>query len=427
MASAAKVLIPLGLLLGVGGGVAIAIWKTKKASASPLEEKPQTTPPTGAVTESQLADEYARAMDPATQDLDYLAKSAQFLSEHGKTEWSGNVRSKIASIQATKGAAQAAAQQQVEAQAAPTAAEVEAAQATWEKSAPRPSQDDVDKMYAWAMQQDTTDTGMVEMAYSTIIMYDASSERPQRLTLLGNKLAKLKAGTYGVATPTESPVQAATEPAIVVQTPEGKETAVPTPSPEAVKAAPEPQPGTALPPLPPEPSPAPPAQQPKDTGDVPPLAKEETSEAADPNGTIGVARAMIDVESQPGWKSALQPLIANWQKKVHLTSDGEFGPKSALKMGEEVGVLPLVRYWPKGSPTQTAAVRSYQTQLYALADKLEAEGKKEHAIAIRASAEHETGQSWPKNPKPVLSPDGQPSRVEMIDKMLTQIAAAGAA
>jgi hypothetical protein len=423
--SAAKVLIPIGLLLGVGGGVALAIWKTKKASASPLEEEPQV--PSGAVTESMLADEYARAMDAATQDLDYLRKSAEFLDAHGKSQWAANVRSKIDSIKAGKGAAIAAAQQDVAAQMAVTPAELAAGKAQWESTAGKPSQDDVDKMYAWAMQPDTTDTGMVQTAYQMVLAYDESPEHAARMALLGDKLVKLKSGTYGVASPASSPVAAAAAPQVVVETPEGKTTTTAVPTPAEVAATPEPAPGVALPPLPPEPSPAPPAMQPKTTSDVPELAKEETSEHADPNGTIAVARALIDVESQPGWKEALQPLVANWQKKVGLSAEGKFGPASALKMGEEVGVLPLIRYYPKGSPTKASAVRAYQTKLYALADKLDAEGKHEHATAIRASAEHETGQSWPAKPGPVVDAAGQPTRIEMMDKLLTALASGGEA
>lgn len=425
---AAKVLIPVGLLLGVGGGVALAIWKTKKASASPLEETPQTEPSGTTVTESMLAAEYGRAMDPTTQDLDYLGKSADFLQAHGKPDWAGNVRSKIASIQATKGAAVAAAQANVAQQATASSSAIDAFKTQWEATTPAPSQDDVDKMYDWAMKPDTVDPAWVQMAYQTVLAYDGSPQKAARVAALGDKLAKLQSGTYGVAAQPASPLQPAEpEPKVVVQTPEGKTVETPVPTPQQVQATPEPGPGTALPPLPPEPSPLPPAQQPPSTDKVPELAKEETSEQADPNGTIAVARALIDVEGRENWKGALQPLVENWQRKVGITADGEFGPGSALKMGEEVGVLPLIRYYPKGSPTKEAAVRSYQTKLYALADRLDKEGKREHAIAIRASAEHEKGQGWPKKPGPVVTPMGEPARVEMLDKLLTALATGGEA
>ncbi len=425
---AAKVLIPVGLLLGVGAGVGLAIWKTKKASASPLEEAPKTPASGTTVTESMLADEYARAMDPATQDLEYLKKSADFLRANGKPDWAGNVSSKIASIQAAKGAAIAAAQQDVAAQAATIPLDVAAFKQQWEATTPAPSQDDVDKMYDWAMKPDTVDPAWVQMAYQTVLAYDQSAAKTARVAMLGDKLTKLKSGTYGIAAQPSSPLQPTVPaPQVVVQTPEGKTVETPVPTPQQVAATPEPKEGTSLPPLPPEPSPLPPAKQPPNPSPAPPLAEEETSAAADPNGTIAVARAMIDVESRPGWKADLQPLIASWQKKVGLTNDGKFGPGSALKMGEEVGVLPLIRYYPKGSPTKEAAVRSYQTKLYELADKLTSQGKREHALAIRASAEHEKGQSWPKTPGPVLTPMGEPARVEMLDKLLTALASGGEA
>lgn len=415
MASAKAILIPLGIVAGLGGGIALAVWKTRKASASPLEEEPT---PEGGPTDAMLATEYGKAMSPATQDLEYMQRVAELLEENGKPDWAAQVRTRISAIKAGKGAAIAAAHQDVAKQAQATEAEMAPGKEQWASTSGEPSQEDVDKMYTWAMSDEATDPAMVQVAYQMVIAWDKSSARETRIAVLGNKLAKLKSGTYGVATAEEAEE---TTPKVVVKT-NGKEVKVSAPTPAEVEAEPEPVPGvTKLPPLPPEPSPKVPAEQPKTTDGVPELAKEETSEAADPNGTIALARAMIGVESEPGWKTKLTAMIANWQKKLGLKDDGKFGEKSALRMGEEVGVLPLIRYFSKAFYTKKAAVDAYRRQLYDLADRLAGEGKEAHAAAIRASAENEQGQSWPKTPAPVDAAE----RLELYDTALSALVAAG--
>lgn len=423
MASAKMVLIPLGVLAGLAGAVGLAVWKVKRASASPLEEEPTTPLEQGAPSESMLATEYGKAMSPETQDLEYLQRVSELLDENGKTAWAAQVRTRISAIKAGKGAAIAAAQADVAHQAAATQAEMEPGKQQWASTAGEPSQADVDKMYDWAMREDSTDTAIVQTAFQMVLAWDKSPARETRIAILGDKLVKLKSGTYGVASPTQA---AGTTPIIVKEA--GKEAAIPVPSDAEVAVEPEPLPGvTTLPPLPDEPSPDIPAAHEPSTDGVPELAKEETSAAADPNSTIALARAMIDVEDETGWKEKLQPLIANWQKKVALLDDGKFGEKSALRMGQEVGVLPLVRFFSKSFYTKKSALDSYRRSLYDLADRLDAEGKGPHAVAIRLSAEHETGQSWPKTPAPVVTPDGSPARIVMLDKLLTAMVTGGEA
>jgi hypothetical protein len=466
MASAKAILIPLGVLAGIGVAVGVAVWKTKKASASPLLEeapKPGAAPPPEeqGPSESSLVAEYAKAMGAGVKDLDYLQGVADMLDANGRGDWAAQVRTKMSSIQAGQGAAMAAAQAEVAKQAAVTPAELAPGMAQWEATAGKPTQADVDKMFNWAMGDEVTDTAMVQTAYQLVIAYDQSPAKPTRMSLLGDKLAKLMAGTYK-APPApveeeaeapeeeeEAPMPAEPAPAppkpkikvtapspakkapapheVVVKPPAAPEVKLPAPTPGQVAATPEPVPGvTTLPPLPPEPSPLPPAQQPQTpaTAAVPELAKEETAEHNDPNGTIAVARALIAVEAEPDWKGKLQGLVTNWQRKVGLTADGLFGTSAVERMAQEVGVLPLVRYFSKKFATKAAALKDYQARLYAAADAIEPKNA-QHAAAIRASIEHEQGQGWPSKPGPVVNAAGQPTRLEMydrLDKAITAIA-----
>lgn len=435
---AAKVLVPLGLLTGLGATVGFIALRARKAKASPLEEKPLT--PRQISQQGRAGDEvtdtYNRAMAAETRDLDYLRDAADFLERSGKPRWAREVRQKRDSIMAATGAAESQARAEVARQAATPAAELEAGKQEWEKAAGgAPTQANVDTFYEWAIRPDSTDTAMVQNAYQMVIAYDSTPNKAQKIAVLADKLAKLKAGTYGVAPSSREAAAMAETPAVEVTPapamteppgdilPEvtvkagGSEVKVPEPDEEGE----EPERGVPLPPLPPAPSPSPPAAQGPSTSTTPELAKEETSAPADPNGTIALARVLIETESQPGWKGKHKAMVKSWQKAVGYSgaaADGKFGPGSALKMAREVGVLPLIRYYPKGSPTKAAAVEKYREQLYDYARVLDGEGKKEHAKAIRESAVHEKGQGWPTTPTAV--PTEQ--RLAMYDSLLSTLA-----
>lgn len=136
----------------------------------------------------------------------------------------------------------------------------------------------------------------------------------------------------------------------------------------------------------------------------PPLATEETTPELDPNGTIALARMLLDREQTPGWREALQGQVMSWQRKLKLTPDGKFGPGSALKMGTEVGVLPLIRFWPKSQPSKSRALQKYRDNVHTLAANLESQGKKEHAKALDLSADFEDARAFGNpNAKPVTN------------------------
>jgi hypothetical protein len=151
-----------------------------------------------------------------------------------------------------------------------------------------------------------------------------------------------------------------------------------------------------------------------------PVAKAETAADVDPHGTVALARQMISVEESTGWKTALSQPIKDWQGRMGLTNDAKFGPKSALQMALEVGVLPLIRYWPK-SQTLKAALTSYRDDLYTTAANLDQAGQPEHAAALRVSAEHETGQGYPAAPTAVPAS----TRIAQATKVAAAVGAVG--
>lgn len=150
---------------------------------------------------------------------------------------------------------------------------------------------------------------------------------------------------------------------------------------------------------------------------VPPLVKAETSPALDPVGTVGLAHVLLQSENKPNWKHEDMTLVSNWQKATGtLVPDGKFGPKSAYRMAEEVGVLPYVRFWTHWDKNQ--GLKEYRTELLKIADRLEAENpiKARHAEALRLSAQREQAQSFPSKPA------AQPSSKE-VDAILNELGA----
>lgn len=127
-----------------------------------------------------------------------------------------------------------------------------------------------------------------------------------------------------------------------------------------------------------------------------PIQTAEQHPAVDTYGTIALAAKMIDRETGAGWKTALKPEITAWQNLVGLTADGLFGVKSEMRMATEVGILPLVRYWPANSVKATT-LAAYKAALEALAQTLDATNHP-HAVGLRSSAAFELGQAYTGTP-----------------------------
>jgi len=152
---------------------------------------------------------------------------------------------------------------------------------------------------------------------------------------------------------------------------------------------------------------------------APALAQEEVKPANDPNGSIALARVLLDEQSRKGWKYVSEA-VASWQRKTGLTADGKFGPASALRMSREVAVLPWVRYWPTGSASKAAAISDYRGRLKAFALTL-AKSAPEHAAALLIAADNETGQGWPSAPS-AAPPTARPLTAADIDRALAVLA-----
>ena len=104
---------------------------------------------------------------------------------------------------------------------------------------------------------------------------------------------------------------------------------------------------------------------------------------------------MLAEEGTSKWKK-VDPMVMAWQSTRGLVSDGKYGPGTAKRMAEEIGTLPLVRYWPRGSLPQTA-LAPYKAELIKIAMTAEEPRKSQ----LMASAEREQGQGFGTAPKPV--------------------------
>lgn len=136
-----------------------------------------------------------------------------------------------------------------------------------------------------------------------------------------------------------------------------------------------------------------------------PLALEETSEEMDPKGTVKLARLMLARETLPNWKEDdLDGDIGAWQEELGLKPDNKFGIKSAAVMAEEVGVLPLIRYWPTGTVSKADAEKQYDAAISnVILTKLKPElpDSQAHIDALTASMNREVAVSYGNsNPPP---------------------------
>jgi hypothetical protein len=157
---------------------------------------------------------------------------------------------------------------------------------------------------------------------------------------------------------------------------------------------------------------------------VPSVASSEASAAVDPDGTVALARMLLDEQMRPNWKYVSQG-VKEWQARKGMKADGKFGVGSALVMAKDVAVLPWIRYFATGigDGSKKAAVNDYRSRLKALALSIARAGNKGHAAALMASADADEGFGWPSKtpsaspPKP-LSDEEIASQLAAIDRQL---------
>ena len=160
------------------------------------------------------------------------------------------------------------------------------------------------------------------------------------------------------------------------------------------------------------------------TAAAPPVATAEASPAVDPDGTIALARLLLDEQMRPNWKYISQP-VKDWQARKGLKPDGKFGVGAALVMAKDVAVLPWIRYFGLGigDGSKKAAVNDYRGRLKAYALSVAKAGNKAHAAALMASADAEDGLGWPAKtpaaspPKPLTQKEIS-TQLDAIDRQL---------
>jgi hypothetical protein len=97
---------------------------------------------------------------------------------------------------------------------------------------------------------------------------------------------------------------------------------------------------------------------------------------------------MLSEEGTTRWKRKY-PELGAWQAARGLVVDQNFGPGSALRMAQEIGTVPIVRFWPKGSLPQTA-LEPYRNALLALAGQ----APEPRRAQLIMSANREQGQGF---------------------------------
>lgn len=122
---------------------------------------------------------------------------------------------------------------------------------------------------------------------------------------------------------------------------------------------------------------------------APPASPTEVPTSA-PTDTVALVSKMLAQEHNPHWRIAPEATLVPWQKARGLVSDGMYGPGGALKMAAEIGTLPIIRAWPKGSYPGDGKLDAYRASLQQLANA----APEPRASQLRAAAAREQGQGY---------------------------------
>ena len=114
-----------------------------------------------------------------------------------------------------------------------------------------------------------------------------------------------------------------------------------------------------------------------------------------PEDTAALVAQMLADEATPNWKKKY-PALGAWQATRGLTVDQNFGPGSAARMAQEIGTLPIIRFWPKGTTRETA-LEPYRNSLLALAGS----APEPRRAQLIMSANREQGQSFTAPSSPI--------------------------
>lgn len=134
-------------------------------------------------------------------------------------------------------------------------------------------------------------------------------------------------------------------------------------------------------------------------------APQEPAQPDVPDDTAELASIMLEREGGR-WKVE-EPLLASWLEARGEPRSTKFGPGSAQLMAEEIGTLPIIRFWPSASGRNPAgALEEYRAALLRIARTK----PEPHRSALIASAEREQGQSFG-------PPQGDSGRAPIADRV----------
>jgi len=109
-----------------------------------------------------------------------------------------------------------------------------------------------------------------------------------------------------------------------------------------------------------------------------------------PDDTRELVTAMLAQEKLPRWKKR-EAAVRAWQVSRGMVDDGMFGPKSGLVVANEVGTVPIVRFWPRAAGANPrAALDDYRAALETIARNKSGV----HAQQLRKAAARERGQGF---------------------------------
>lgn len=156
-----------------------------------------------------------------------------------------------------------------------------------------------------------------------------------------------------------------------------------------------PQPPVAPPPpiapvLPTIPGPPPPVS-------APPASPAEVVTSA-PADTVSLVQKFLGQEANPHWRISPDADLKLWQSARKRSVDGNFGTGDALAMAQEIGTIPIIRAWPKGSYLGDGKLEAYRASLQQIANA----APEPRASQLRASAAREEGQGYGTPEKPIL-------------------------
>lgn len=118
-----------------------------------------------------------------------------------------------------------------------------------------------------------------------------------------------------------------------------------------------------------------------------------------PSDTLATVTTMLAQEHSPHWRIIPEPTLKTWQAARGLAADGDLGTGTALRMAQEVGTVPIIRGWPRGSYLGDGKLAAYQNSLRSLA----ASAQEPRRSQLLAAAAREQGQGYGTPEKPIAT------------------------